>query len=93
MLIIFFDFIVNSFHKVKQSWNDCMKVFEGSEYNDAPVHSALVILNFFTKNDMMVLPESPYSPDLGPVDFFILQTQVARQLTKMLSAGGNTWGG
>lgn len=40
-------------------------------HDNAPVHSALLIRNFCTKNGMTVIPQPPYSPDLAPADFFL----------------------
>lgn len=57
-----------------------MNVFEekglafSAAYHDN-AHPALVICGFCTKNDMKVLYQPPYSPDLAPINFFILQHQ------------------
>jgi transposase len=37
----------------------------------APANSSLLIRNFLTKHEMMLVPQPPYSPDLAPVDFFL----------------------
>ena len=40
-------------------------------HDNAPAHSALSIRQFCAKNQMTVLPQPPYSPDLAPCDFFL----------------------
>ncbi len=40
--------------------------------DNAPVHSAFKIRDFFAKNQVNVLDHPPYSPDLAPCTFFIL---------------------
>ena len=38
--------------------------------NHAPTHNALGIWEFLAKNNIAVLEQPPYSPDLAPCDFF-----------------------
>ncbi len=38
---------------------------------NAPMHSAFKIRDFFAKNQVNVLDHPPYSPDLTPCDFFL----------------------
>jgi len=40
-------------------------------YNNAPAHSSFLVCNFLAKNETIVVPQPPYSPDLAPVDFFL----------------------
>ena len=40
-------------------------------HNNAPVHNALSIREFLAKNNIAVLEQPPYSPDLAPCDFFL----------------------
>jgi len=40
-------------------------------HDNAPAHVSLLIREFLAKQDMIVVPQSPYSPDLAPVDFFL----------------------
>ena len=40
-------------------------------HNNAPVHNALSIREFLAKNNIAVLEQPPYSPDLVPCDFFL----------------------
>jgi transposase len=40
-------------------------------HDNAPAHASLLIREFFTKHEMTVVPQPPYSPDLAPVDFFM----------------------
>ena len=40
-------------------------------YDNAPAHSSLFVLNFLAKNNTIIMPQPPYSPDLAPCDFFL----------------------
>ena len=40
-------------------------------HDNAPAHNALEIREFFDKNNIAVLEQPPYSPDLVPCDFFV----------------------
>ena len=40
-------------------------------HDNAPSHTALVLRDHFTKNSTHIVPESPYSPDLAPYDFWL----------------------
>jgi hypothetical protein len=37
----------------------------------APALSSFLVRNFLAKNEMTVVPQPPYSPDLAPADFFL----------------------
>ena len=39
--------------------------------DNTPVHNALSIREFLAKNNIAVLEQPPYSPDLAPCDFFL----------------------
>ena len=39
-------------------------------HDNAPAHSSLLVRNFLAKNNSVIMPPSPYSPDLAPCDFF-----------------------
>ena len=41
-------------------------------HDNAPAHTALSILEFLAKKNILVLPHPPYSPDLAPGDFYLL---------------------
>ena len=41
-------------------------------HDNAPVHTSLSVQQFLAKNNMMVIPHPPYSPNLAPCDFFLL---------------------
>ena len=41
-------------------------------HDNAPAHNALEIREFLVKNNIAVLEQPPYSPDLAPCDFFLL---------------------
>jgi histone-lysine N-methyltransferase SETMAR len=38
-------------------------------HDNAPVHTSLKTTEFVTSNNMIIVPHSPYSPDLAPRDF------------------------
>ena len=40
-------------------------------YDNAPAHNALGIREFLAKNNIAVLEQPPYLPDLAPRDFFL----------------------
>ena len=40
-------------------------------HDNAPAHNALGIREFLAKNNIAVLEQPPYSPDLAPCDFFL----------------------
>ena len=40
-------------------------------HDNAPAHSPFLVRNFLAKNEMTVVPQPPYPPDLAPADFFL----------------------
>ena len=44
-------------------------------HDNAPSHNALSIREFLAKNNIAVMDQPPYSPDLAPCDFFVSKTQ------------------
>jgi len=40
-------------------------------HDNVPAHASLLIREFLAKQDKIVVPQSPYSPDLAPADFFL----------------------
>jgi hypothetical protein len=40
-------------------------------HDNAPSHTSLLVLQFFTSTKKTVIPHPPYSPDLAPCDFFL----------------------
>ena len=40
-------------------------------HDNAPAHSALSVRRFLAGNNVSVLDQPPYSPDLAPCDFFL----------------------
>ena len=42
-----------------------------ASYDNAPAHNALRIREFLAKNNIAILEQLPYSPDLAPCDFFL----------------------
>jgi transposase len=44
-------------------------------HDNAPAHTSLVC-EFLAKHEMTVVPQSPYSPDLAPADFFVHKVEI-----------------
>lgn len=40
-------------------------------YDNAPAHISLLVREFLSKNSINVIPQTPYSPDLVPSDYFL----------------------
>jgi transposase len=40
-------------------------------HDNSPAHTSLLIREFLAKNEITVVPQPPYSPDLAPADFFL----------------------
>lgn len=40
-------------------------------HDNAPTHRSTLITDFLTKNGILTINHSPYSPDLAPCDFFL----------------------
>ncbi|UYV81550.1 hypothetical protein LAZ67_20001513 [Cordylochernes scorpioides] len=40
-------------------------------HDNAPVHTSLLVRDFLAKNNTLMMPQPPYSPDLAPCDFFL----------------------
>jgi transposase len=40
-------------------------------HDNAPAHASLLIYSYLAKHQISVVPHPPYSPDLGPADFFL----------------------
>src|ERR1700753_291045 len=38
---------------------------------NAPAHTSLLVRDFLAKNNTLMMPQPPYSPDLAPCDFFL----------------------
>ena len=41
-------------------------------HDNAPAHASLLICSYLAKHQTSVVPHPPYSPDLAPVEFFLL---------------------
>ena len=39
--------------------------------DNASAHSSLLVRNFLAKNNTVIMPQPPYSPNLDPCDFFL----------------------
>ncbi|UYV78911.1 hypothetical protein LAZ67_17000241 [Cordylochernes scorpioides] len=40
-------------------------------HNNAPAHTSLLVRDRLAKNNTLMMPQPPYSPDLAPCDFFL----------------------
>ena len=40
-------------------------------HDNAPCHKAISVIEFLAKKGIPVVPQTPYSPDLSPCDFFL----------------------
>ncbi|UYV62143.1 hypothetical protein LAZ67_1007985 [Cordylochernes scorpioides] len=40
-------------------------------YDNAPAHTSLLVRDFLAKNNTLMMPQPPYSPDLAPCDFLL----------------------
>ncbi|UYV62765.1 hypothetical protein LAZ67_2001857 [Cordylochernes scorpioides] len=40
-------------------------------HDNAPAHNSLLVRDFLAKNNTLMMPQPPYSPDLAPCDFFL----------------------
>ncbi|UYV70285.1 hypothetical protein LAZ67_7002374 [Cordylochernes scorpioides] len=40
-------------------------------HDNAPTHTSLLVRDFLAKNNKLMRPQPPYSPDLAPCDFFL----------------------
>ena len=49
--------------------NDCLGIV--SHHDNAPSHKAIIVNEFLSKNSTNIIEQPPYSPDMGPVDFFL----------------------
>ncbi|UYV79546.1 hypothetical protein LAZ67_17003073 [Cordylochernes scorpioides] len=41
-------------------------------HDNAPAHTSLLVRDFLAKNNTLMMPQPPYSPDLAPCDFFLI---------------------
>ncbi|KAG5338239.1 MOS1T transposase, partial [Acromyrmex charruanus] len=49
------------------SIGSCHSIFT----NDLGMHTSLLVREFLAKNNTLMMPQPPYSPDLAPCDFFL----------------------
>ena len=54
--------------KRPEVWSSCDWFLH---HDNAPGHTALNVQQFWAKNNMIVIPHPPHSPDLAPCDFFL----------------------
>ncbi|VEN52316.1 unnamed protein product [Callosobruchus maculatus] len=40
-------------------------------HDNAPAHTSLLVREYLAKNNTIIVPQPPYSPDLAPCDFFL----------------------
>ena len=51
-------------------------------HDNAPADKSLLVREFLAKNETVIMPQLPYSPDLGPADFFLfpeLKTPITKK--------------
>jgi len=53
---------------LEEAWTNQRQVLH---HDNAPAHSSFLVRNFLVKNKTTVVPQSPYSPDLAPANFFL----------------------
>ena len=61
-------------------------------HDNAPAHKASVVVDFFTSENVNMLPHQPYSPDLAPCDFFLfpkLKKHLSGRRYRSRSASGS----
>jgi hypothetical protein len=72
--------------RVRRVWPELLAEENRILHHDsAPLHSALIVPEFFVKNKMITTDHPSYSPDLAPCDFFSLQSE-------NVYAGWTFWG-
>ncbi|UYV61861.1 hypothetical protein LAZ67_1006871 [Cordylochernes scorpioides] len=53
----------------------CLDLWENKNWllhhDNAPAHTSLLVRDFLAKNNTLMMPQPPYSPDLAPCDFFL----------------------
>ena len=64
-------------------------------WDNAPVHTAAIVRNWFAARDIQLLEHAPYSPDLAPADFFLFPKVKEQQsgLTLTQDSLKTTWEG
>ena len=40
-------------------------------HDNAPAYISMLVCEFLAKNNTVIMPQSPYSPNLAPADFFL----------------------
>ncbi|KAG5348098.1 MOS1T transposase, partial [Acromyrmex charruanus] len=57
------------------SIGSCHSIFTNDlgmrRHDNAPAHTSLLVREFLAKNNTLMMPQPPYSPDLAPCDFFL----------------------
>jgi hypothetical protein len=43
-------------------------------HDNAPSHTAMAVQQFLARNNILIVPYPPYSPDLAPSDFWLFPT-------------------
>ncbi|UYV78520.1 hypothetical protein LAZ67_16001878 [Cordylochernes scorpioides] len=57
---------------IRQKRPDLWKIKNWLLHHDnAPAHTSLLVRDFLAKNNTLMMPQPPYSPDLAPCDFFL----------------------
>ena len=54
--------------KRKELWKNQTWILH---HDNAPAHTSMPVREFLAKNQTIIMPQPPYSPDLAPADFFL----------------------
>lgn len=54
-----------------------------SHHDNILAHTPLLVREFLTKNKTLIRPQPPYSPDLPPKTFFVLETEEVQERTTL----------
>lgn len=49
-------------------------------HDNAPAHTSLLVREFLAKNNTVMMPQPPYSPDMAPCEYFFLFPKIKRTL-------------
>ena len=57
---------------IRQKRTELWKYQSGIFHHDnAPAHTSMLVNGFLAKNKTVIMPQSPYSPDVATADFFL----------------------
>jgi len=55
-------------------------------HDNAPAQRSLLVKDFLAKNSVTTLEHPPYSPDLAPLDFYLLQRIISAAFVMLLKS-------